>query len=200
MRAGFTLLETLLFFGIVGIISVTFVSVYIATQEARVRQQAIAEVEQRGALLLSTMTKTIRRAEAVLLPAANQTGSILALQMRGNGEFPTIFTRNGSGMAIVQKTTTGSLLNTRSRVGSFTAQNVEGTAVFFSFVLTTTVPSIPPSPYSRRFEATVSLFPDHELEAGGCGSCSVPTCANGVLQWHHCQSDVCTVSTTTLPC
>jgi type II secretory pathway pseudopilin PulG len=106
-RAGFTLLETLLFLGILSIMSVTIVMVFLSTQEARVRQKSIAAVEQSGTQVVELMTKNVRRAEQVLAPASGSTGSVLTLQMALNSEYPTIFSRVGSGnLLLVQRSLT----------------------------------------------------------------------------------------------
>lgn len=198
---GFTLLETVLFFGILSIMSGTLVAVYIATQEARVRQHAIAELEQGGTQLLETFNRHIRRAEKVLVPIANTTGSILTLQMALNGEFPTILAPGASGtLVLAQKTLTSALLTQRVRISNLTFRNVGDANVMYSFDLVITLPTIPPKPYSRHYSATATLFPDDQSEAGGCGSCSVPACTGGVYQWRYCASGVCTLSDTVLSC
>lgn len=200
-RAGYTLVELLLYLALFSIISMTLVSVYIATQDARVQQQSVALVEQRGALLLSMITKTIRRAEVILTPAQSTSGSILALQMAPNAEYPTIIARTATGeLLLVQKITLTSLLDDGVTVSSFTTQNVGGTAVFLSFDLSTVIPSVPPKTYTRHFESTVTLNPDDSTNGGDCGTCPGPVCANHIYEWYHCVSQTCTLSTTTLDC
>jgi type II secretory pathway pseudopilin PulG len=178
LRNGFSLIETVLFLGILSIMSGTIVAVYIATQEARIRQRSVAELEQSGTALLETMTKNIRRAEKVLAPATNTTGSILSLQMAGNGEFPTIFALNPLGnLTHVQKTSTSGLLTSRVTISKLSFRNVSDTNVTYSFDLTITVPTVVPQPYVRTFGATVTLFPDDQSDAGGTCAESVTTIA-----------------------
>lgn len=200
-RPGFSLLETMLFLGILSIMSTTIVAVYIATQEARIRQRAVAELEQAGTQIVETMTKNIRRAEKILDPATNSTGGILTLQMADNGEFPTILAASASGnIVIVQKTSSASLLTSRVHVSSLVFRNVNDTNVSYAFDLTIVIPTIVPQPYTRTFAATTTLFPDDQSEAGGCGSCAAPVCSDGQYIWQHCDSGTCGNSNISIPC
>lgn len=198
---GSSLLELILFLGILAIMFTTVIAIFIATQETRARQQGIAEVEQRGSQLLATLTKSIRRAETVLAPATSQTGSILALQMALNAEHPTIFAETGSGnLLLVQKTSMFSLLNTKARVQNLRFRNNDNTNVVLSFDLTTVLSLVQPTTYSRHFETTVTLFPDDQSEAGGCVTCPAPICIAHQYRWYHCLNDVCTQAGETFSC
>lgn len=201
LKNGFTLVELLLFLGLSAIMSGTLVSVYIATQETRVRQQGIAGVEQRGTQIVELIAKNIRRAEAVIAPPIGKTGSVLALQMGLNSEFPTIIAGTGSGnMLFIQKTSTAALLTDRIRMTNFMATNIGSDAAAFSFELTALIPSVPPSTYTKRFAGSTVLLPDNVSDAGGCGSCAAPSCVNKEYRWEHCANDVCMASTVTFAC
>ncbi len=200
-QSGFTLVEMILFIGIVGMMSGTLTSVYIATQDTRIQQQYMSEVDQRGALLLGTMTKYVRRAEKVLTPAAGASGSSIALQMAQNAEFPTIVLWTSTGrILLAQKTSVFELLNTRATATGFVVTNYGGGTVKISFDLQTTIPTMKKKIYAKHFETTITLFPDDKLEGGGCGTCPVPTCTNHRFEWYECQSDTCALSSATMPC
>jgi type II secretory pathway pseudopilin PulG len=200
-RAGFTLLETLLFLGILSIMSVTIVMVFLSTQEARVRQKSIAAVEQSGTQVVELMTKNVRRAEQVLAPASGSTGSVLTLQMALNSEYPTIFSRVGSGnLLLVQRSLTSALLQSNLHISNLVFRNVNNTNVYMSFILSTTIPTIPPSVYTRTFQSTATLYPDDQSESGGCGTCPSPSCNNHLYEWYICESGTCQSSATTFAC
>ena len=200
-RPGLSLLEVILFIGIMAIIMGTVTSVYIATEESRIRQQRAAEVEQRGTQLLETFTKTIRRAEAILVPAVNQTGSILALQMALNAEYPTILASTATGNILsIQKTALYSLLNSRVTVKNLVFRNVNNNNVIFSFDLQSPIPIVHPMIYTRHFDGTVTLFPDDQLSSGGCTACPLPSCVSHQYKWYQCETDICTLSTSTFAC
>ena len=200
LHAGVTLLETILFLGILSIMAGTITAVFLATQDARVLQRSISDLEDTGTQLIATMTKTMRRAETVVSPTANMTGSVLVLQMASNDEFPTLLMPVGSGMVLAQKSETSSLLPTNITMSKVTFKNVGGTNVWFTFKLSIIVRTVKPKTYSRTFNGTATLFPDDQSDAGGCGSCPAPACISHRYTWYICASDVCTQSDTTLPC
>lgn len=199
-RTGSSLLETVLFLGILSIISGTIVAVFISTQDARVRQRAVAELEQQGTQTLAAVTKLIRRAETVVIPPEDSTGSILLLQMAQNDEFPTIVTRIGSGILLAQKSATSALLSPNITVSNLVFRNVGDANVWMSFDLTAVIPTLQKRTYTRSFKGTATLFPDDQGDAGGCGSCPEPACISGRYTWYVCESDVCTQSDTTFSC
>lgn len=200
-RAGFTLIEMMIFTGILALLSGTLVSTYIATQDARIRQQYIGIVEQEGVLLLSRLTSAVRASEMILSPASNQTGTILALQMRNNAEQPTIVIATSTGdLLLVQRDVAQSLLDRRLSISHFSLQAATNETVTISFDLSTVIRTHPPVPYSRHFQATTTRYPDAHAEAGGCGTCPAPVCSSGILTWHVCDEDVCAASGLSLAC
>ncbi len=200
LRSGTTLLEVLLFLGILSIIATTITAVFISTQDARVLQRSISALEEAGTQLVSTIGKTARRAETVISPSANLTGSVLVLQMAANDEFPTMLAHVGSGLVLVQKSATSALLSPNVTISSALFKNVAGGNVWFTFTLSTIVRTVKPRVYTRTFNGTATLFPDDQSDAGGCGSCPVPACIGNAYTWYVCASDVCTQSDVTLPC
>ncbi len=198
LRSGTTLLEVMLFLGILSIISTTITAVFLATQDARALQRSIASLEDAGTQLISTISKTTRRAETVTAPAT--TGSTLVLQMAQNDEFPTMMAKVGSGLVLVQKSATSALLSSAITASNVVFRNVGNGNVWFTFQLSTVVQTVKPRTYTRTFYGTATLFPDDQSDAGGCGSCPAPSCINHAYTWYICASDVCTQSDTTLPC
>ncbi len=204
LRKAFTLVELLLFLGILALISSAVVGLLLATEDARVRQRVTAAVEQNGAQVLFTLTRTARRAEQVLDPPAGQTGSTLALQMAQTGEFPTIFSSTASGAFLqAQKENVFPILGAGIAVEELAFRSLgdgETYGVSFSFTLSAVIP-IPSKPiYRKRFESAVTLDPDDMNEAGGCVSCPVPICQDGVYTWWHCQDEECVESEETVAC
>jgi type II secretory pathway pseudopilin PulG len=199
-RTGTTLLEVMLFLGILSIIATTITAVFIATQDARVLQRSISSLEDAGTQLISTISKTTRRAEVVVSPSTSMTGSVLVLQMASNDEFPTMLARIGSGLVLVQKSETSALLSPNITISSVSFKNIAGGNVWFTFKLSTIVRTVKTRVYSRTFYGTATLFPDDQSDAGGCGSCPAPSCISHAYTWYVCAADVCTQSDVTLPC
>lgn len=200
-RAGFSLLEIVLFLAILSIMFTTVIAVFIATQESRARQQGLAEIEQRGTQILETLTKTVRRAETVLAPSQGFTGSIIALQMAANEEFPTIFSETSSGnLLLVQKTSISMLLNSQVNIQNLQFKNLNNTTVIISFDLVSALSLVQQTQISRHFESTVTLFPDDISMAGGCHSCPLPVCNQHNYIWNFCSNGVCAPSDTQIAC
>ncbi len=196
LRRGFSLIELILFLGILTILSGTIIGLLTSTQDARIRQRSVASLEQNGANVLYTLTRRVRRAEAILDPPVQHSGAILALQMASASEYPTIFARNGSGnLQFVQATSLDLLLEqgiTIQNMSFWNTSNASGKSALISFDLQTTIPLLKPEPYIRHFSAAVSLYPDDQSEAGDCGSCPVPVCINHSYSWSYCENEVCT--------
>ena len=199
-RPGFSLLELLLFLAIFSIFSVTLVSVFIATQDARIRQHGIAAVEQRGGELLQIHTRRIRRSEVVLWPTSGNASGVLALQMSHNEEFPTIFTQSGSNLLLIEKTAQSFVLNDRLTLSEFSVKNVADTSVLISFKLSIVLQLPTPRIYQRRFEAAVTLYPQDQHLAGGCGACPAPQCVSGNFQWYTCVNGSCIATADDIAC
>lgn len=102
MKNAFTLLETLLYFALVGIIMVsiaTFLSAIIATES---KNEAIFEVDQQAQFAIQRMVDTIRNAESINSPALGTNNSSISLQMAAAGNNPTILSANGTSIEITE--------------------------------------------------------------------------------------------------
>ncbi len=200
LRRGFTLIETVLFLGILIVMGGILIGVLISTQEARIRQQAIAGVEQRGAQVLQSITRRIRRAENVLYPPNNSTGVILSLGMALSSEYPTLFSSSGGNVLLTEKSAKTFLLSGPISVSNLSFRTIGNTNVWISFDLTTTIRLPTAQLYKRHFDGVVTLFPDDQIEGGGCGTCPSTACQSGKYSWYTCVNEVCTLSTDALSC
>ncbi len=200
-RSGFTLVETILFVGILAIVMGAAMTVSVSTEESRIRQRSIAEVEQYGAQILSTVTGRVRRSESVLAPSTGHTGGILHLQMSLNEEHPTIVAATlTGGLIFVQKNILTSILPASLSIDRLTFRNIAGTSVTVSFDLTAEIPLVKPVTYTRHFEAAATLFVDDAKDAGGCTTCPTSVCTTHSYHWYTCESEACTLSESTLSC
>lgn len=199
-RNGFTMVETLLFLGILSIMGTVIVGVILSTQEARVRQQGIAALEQRGTQVLQSLTRRIRRAETILYPASGSSGAFIVLQMAMNGEHPTIFAQSGGDLLLIEKQDKSYELGDDITLQNLRFRNIGGGSATVSFDLTAALKLPVPKNYTRRFEGNVTLFPDDKSESGGCGTCPAVTCSAGRYQWYYCNNDVCQQSADAVSC
>ncbi|MDD5055649.1 MAG: hypothetical protein PHZ00_05285 [Candidatus Peribacteraceae bacterium] len=199
-RNGSTLIEMALFLGIVAIMSSSLVGAFIALQEARIRQQYMSEVGQRGALLLGAITKAVRSAEVIVSPVPGNPTDTLVLQMPQNDLNPTVFMpMNGGNLLLIERTGTAALLGTRVTVSDLRFQNVENTSITMSFDLHVLLPTMPQRMYTEHFAGTSTLTPKMQNN-GGCPSCPVPTCTGGRYEWHYCDNGACTVTPKQVGC
>ena len=202
-RPGVSLVEMLLFLGFFALVSGVVVALLFSSSEQRVRQEAIADVDQSGIQLLQTFTRRIRRAERILDPARGATGSILFLQMAQDSENPTIIAQGSGVILVAEANSTRPLTGSGNVVATnFLAYNtspaVDKQSVFISFTISKTVPLTTNPKYSRTFEALISLFPDDQLE-GNCG-CTPPVCNEGSYRWGYCQTGSCSTASAALTC
>lgn len=101
-KKAFTLVETLLYIALVGILLtsiVTFLSAILATES---KNEAIFEVDQQATFVIDKVTDTIRNAEAINSPSAGSNGNSLSLEMANASEDPTVFSLNGGIMEITE--------------------------------------------------------------------------------------------------
>ncbi len=201
VRPGSSLLETLLFLCIVAIMSTTMIAVFIASQDARVRQQSIAALEQQGAEVLQQITRRIRRSEAVITPLPTKSGAILALQSGLNSEQPTLFTVSGGNLMMIEKVDKSYVLLPSIKMTGALFTHVTTGSLVVSFDLSTTFPTPKKTaPYKRHFEGSVTIFPDDQAQTGGCGTCPAPTCTSHKYRWYYCESGLCALSADSLAC
>lgn len=67
-KQGFTLIELLLYVAIIGAIILSVSGFLSLIMSSRIKNQAIAEVEQQGIQVMQTLTQTIRNASTISIP------------------------------------------------------------------------------------------------------------------------------------
>ena len=201
-RPGTTLVELLLFLAFFALSSGVLITFFFMTSEQRVRQQAIATVEQTGVQLTQTLTNRIRSSERILDPALGATGSLLALQLSDADLHPTIITLSGSLLYVGEANTIKAISSDDVEISNLLITNTSSAAdrasVLIQFTVMRTVPLSIPLDYSRTFETLIPLFPDNQPNPP-C-SCSAPSCVSGSYDWDYCVDTTCTDATVALPC
>ncbi|HEX3568779.1 MAG TPA: type II secretion system protein [Candidatus Saccharimonadales bacterium] len=124
-QAGFTLIELLLYVAIVGSLLLAVVTFYGMTLDQRIKNQAIAEVNQQGTQVMDQMTQTIRNATSITTPTTAASGSTLILVVPTAASSPTTFALNGTALQITEGTGSAiALTGTRVKVGSVAFTNL----------------------------------------------------------------------------
>lgn len=99
---GFTLIELLLYVGIASSILLVS-SIFLQTLlESRVKNQAIAEVEQQGLQVMQIMTQTIRNAENITLPTIGTNAQSLTLDVANVADDPTVFDVSNQAIRLIE--------------------------------------------------------------------------------------------------
>lgn len=89
--AGFTLIEVLLYVASVGIVILAASILLTIMVKSRVKNVAIAEVEQQGLYVMGLITQTVRNSSGINSPATGSSGSSLSVAMRQAAKNPTVF-------------------------------------------------------------------------------------------------------------
>lgn len=95
-KKGFTILELLLYIGIVSIMIMAISGFIQMIFFARVKNQTIAEVEQQGMQVTQAITQAVRNASAINSPVVGASGSTLSIATYSGAKNPTLFDLSGS--------------------------------------------------------------------------------------------------------
>jgi len=114
-NGGFTLVETLLYVAIFGVMVVAFVTFSKSLVTNRMQSQRLFEVNDQGAAALKTILQTLRNANLVNSPTAGNTGSSLSVATISSGTNPTVFSLV-SGVLNMQEGSGGLVPLTNSQV------------------------------------------------------------------------------------
>lgn len=88
---GFTLLELLLFIGLAAILMMACVGLLFIALQARLKNQAVAEVEQQGQQVLQMLMRTALDADGIVSPATGTSATSLSLKMPSPVASPVVF-------------------------------------------------------------------------------------------------------------
>jgi type II secretory pathway pseudopilin PulG len=94
-NGGFSLIETLLYLGIMSVAVVAISAVFLIILQASIKYQAITEVNAQGTQVLQLMTQSIRNAKLVNSPTQGTSGSTLSINTNTSTNNPTIFDLSG---------------------------------------------------------------------------------------------------------
>lgn len=100
--AGTTLVEILLYTGIVALVSVIIIDFgqIMISQNARTR--VAREVDSNAQIILNQVERVIESAQTITSPVAGATGSSLTLNLNDSGRSPTSFALNGTNLQLTQ--------------------------------------------------------------------------------------------------
>lgn len=93
---GFTLIEILLYVGIVSFMVFGLSTFFVMTIQSRVKHHVISEVEQQGAQVMQLILQTVRNASGINAPLLGATASSASLDVVNAAKDPTVFSLSGT--------------------------------------------------------------------------------------------------------
>src|SRR3990167_5885159 len=100
-RAGFTLVELLLFTGIIAIMAGTMIGFSLVSSNIAIHNEVVSEVEQNGDLVLQRIIHSIQEGKRIAYPLSDTSADSLLLTS-GSAENEIHFYLHGDRMALVE--------------------------------------------------------------------------------------------------
>ena len=142
MHKGFTILEFLLYIGLVGIILVVAGAIGLNVLFGKAKLAAIEEVSQNARFIIEKIADRVRNAEAINSPSQGTTTFLLSLQMSDPAKDPTVFDVSGNSL--------------RMQEGGGAAITITSSEVIVSGVQFSNI-SYPDTPGTVRIQMTVKF-------------------------------------------
>lgn len=118
---GFTLVELLLYVGIIGAVVLSMAGFLSLLMQSRVKNQTISEIEQQGIQVMQIITQTVRNAGNINSPTQGQTADSLSIDS-------TVFDLSTGTIRIAEGTSSPIFLtNSRVTASGLTFQNLSRT-------------------------------------------------------------------------
>jgi len=139
-KKGISLIELILYIGLLIIILSGVSSFFIVISNARIRNQVIMEVEQQGTQIMQEIGKSIRNSKKVNAPTVGNSDDSLSLQTVESNNNPTNFYIDNSKLVIKEGNDSSvELMNDKVNISDLNFENRSTTdtldSVSFSFVL-----------------------------------------------------------------
>lgn len=160
---GFTLVELLLYVAIVSVLILSTSAVYIVLLQSRVKNQVIAEVEQQGQMVMSTMLQAIRNGDLIATPPISTSNTSLTFTSLDVAKNPTVFDLSAGAIRINEASTSAiALTSTKVTASALTFQNISYSGTPGTVKIQFTLTSVNNSgrneyDYSKTFTSDASL-------------------------------------------
>jgi len=160
---GFTLIELLLYLSLAAVILLTITSLWGSVLAARIKNQAITEVQQQAVQAFQLITQIARNAESITAPAANATSSSLVLDVIDSAKDSTTINVSSGVLQITEGSSTAvTLTNTRVSVSNIVFSNLSRSSTPGSVRIQFTISHVNPASrneyeYSKTFYGSATL-------------------------------------------
>jgi type II secretory pathway pseudopilin PulG len=115
LPSGFTLIELLLYTTVAASLVLVLSSFFSLLVDMRIRQQVVAEVEEKGLSVLSQILQDARNAESIISPATSTSAGSLTLNMPGTA-INTITYDSSAGVLRVARGNTSTIAVTNNHI------------------------------------------------------------------------------------
>lgn len=162
---GFTLIELLLYVALISIFLSVLAFFFASSASMRVKNQAENDVNQQAAFVMNIMTQTIRNADSITAPTANNSATSATVTVPTAANSPTIFQLSGTTLQIKEGSAAAVAITSPSvQVSNLTFINTTRIStpgsIQISFTLSSTTGSTRDEfNYSRTFTTSASLRP-----------------------------------------
>ena len=163
IKNGFTLIELLLYVSIASIMLLA-ISIFLSTLlESRIKNQAIAEIEQQGIQVMQLIAQTLRNADTINSPATGANASSISINTYTGANNPTVFDLSSGGIRIAEGAGSAVLLtNARVTASDLNFQNLSRASTPGIVRISLTLTQVNPSgrneyDFSKTFIGSASL-------------------------------------------
>lgn len=159
-QKGVTVIELLLYMGILAVLLTLLTSVFVSALDVQSESQAVSGIEQDGNYILTRLTYDIHRAQSISIPATNS-ATLNNFIINIDGEDHAYDVDENSNLILTNNSGIESLNNYNSGISAFSVTRfgnsggVENT-LKINFTLTSRVNRIS-GPETKNFETNLSL-------------------------------------------
>lgn len=90
-KNGFTLIESILYVSVVSVIVLVISMFFLTLKKSEIKNQAIAEVEQQGVMVMLILEQIIRNSEGINSPTVGNSSQSLSMNVVDSDDDPTVF-------------------------------------------------------------------------------------------------------------
>ncbi|MEI6843152.1 MAG: type II secretion system protein [bacterium] len=162
-NSGFTLIETIIYVAIFGMVIVGLAEFALSLNSYRMRTQVMLEVSDQGASLVRTITQSVRNGTAINSPVVGNSAGVLSIATASSSTNPTTFSASGEVLYMVEGTSSAvALTNNKVKVSNLVFSNTSRPAthgtVLVRFTLSNTASTTrAEEQYSVNFYGTATI-------------------------------------------
>lgn len=156
---GFTLVELLIYIGLLGIMLVVLTQVFTSALDVQTETEAASFVDLDSRFIINRLTYDIHRAQSITTPAAlGATNSTLQLVIGGTN---STYALNGGNLEITDSVGTDRLNSVGSTISAFTVKRLGNTngknSLQISFTITSTTVKNGGQPETKNISTTIGI-------------------------------------------